>query len=106
MTGIRLAVPDTAERNEVIEIKALIQHEMESGFRRGSRGEAIPRDIITEFECIYNGERVFSADFHPAIAANPILTFHMIADESGTLVFRWRDQNGETWSEEASITVT
>ena len=106
MTGIRLAVPDTAERNEVIEIKALIQHEMESGFRRGSRGEAIPRDIITEFECIYNSERVFSADFHPAIAANPILTFHMIADESGTLVFRWRDQNGETWSEEASITVT
>lgn len=105
MTSIRLAVPDSAARNEVIEIKALIQHKMESGFRRGSRGEAIPRDIITGFECTYNGERIFSAEFHPGIAANPILTFHTIAVESGTLVFTWRDQNGETWSEDAAIEV-
>lgn len=106
MASIRLAVPDTANQGEVIEIKALIQHEMESGFRRGSRGEEIPRNIITNFECRYNEELVFSAEFHPAIAANPILTFHTIATESGTLVFTWQDQNGETWSEETTIDVT
>lgn len=106
MPSIRLAVPKTAKRDEVIEIKALIQHDMESGFRRGSRGEVIPRNILTEFECIYNGERVFSAEFHPAIAANPILTFHTRAVDSGTLVFRWKDQNGQTWSENAAIEVT
>ncbi len=106
MASIRLAVPDTANQGEVIEIKALIQHEMESGFRRGSRGEEIPRNIITSFECRYNHELVFSAEFHPAIAANPILTFHTIATESGTLAFTWQDQNGETWSEETTIDVT
>lgn len=106
MASIRLAVPKIAKRDEVIEIKALIQHEMESGFRRGSRGEAIPRDILTDFECTYNGERVFSAEFHPAIAANPILTFHTIAVESGTLEFRWKDQNGKVWSEDATIEVS
>ena len=106
MAGIRLAVPSSATRGEVIELKALIQHDMESGFRRGSRGEAIPRDIITRFECRYNAELVFAADFHPAIAANPILTFYTEATESGELEFRWTDQTGETWSDRKAITVT
>lgn len=106
MAGIRLAVPDTAQKGKTIELKALIQHDMESGFRRGSRGEAIPRDIITKFECMYNGELVFAAEFHPAIAANPILTFHTIATESGDLTFTWTDQNGEVWSDSTSIVVT
>lgn len=106
MAGIRLAVPETAQKGETIEIKALIQHAMESGFRRGSRGEAIARDIITRFECEYNCEQVFAADFHPAIAANPILTFYMIADESGEIVFTWTDQDGQSWSDRKSIRVT
>ena len=106
MSAIRLAVPRTAAKDEVIEIKALIQHPMESGFRRGSRGEVIPRDIITEFVCTYNGETVFSADFHAGVAANPILTFWTRATESGELVFRWTDQNGQSWSDSAAITVT
>jgi len=105
MTGIRLAVPETAQKGEVIELKALIQHPMESGFRRGSRGEAIPRNIITRFECFYSQELVFSADFNPAIAANPILTFYTVATENGELEFRWTDQNGESWSDRKSIAV-
>lgn len=106
MAGIRISVPDTAETGEVIEIRVLIQHPMESGFRRGSRGEAIPRDIITKFECIYVDETVFSADFFPAVAANPLLTFHTRAVETGQLLFRWTDQNGTVWQETAEITVT
>ncbi|MCG8442244.1 MAG: thiosulfate oxidation carrier complex protein SoxZ [Caulobacterales bacterium] len=105
MSGIRIAAPKTAKRGEVIELKALIRHAMESGFRRGSRGEEIPRDIITEFECLYNGERVFRADFFPAVAANPFLTFHTVAVESGTLEFRWTDQHGETWSDSVELAV-
>lgn len=106
MTGIRLSVPDTATQGEVIEIKALIRHPMESGFRRGSRGEVITRDIITRFECDLDGTLVFASDFHPAIAANPLITFYMKALSSGTLTFRWTDQNGEVWSDTAAITVT
>lgn len=106
MAGIRLAVPDTATKGDVVEIKALIQHDMESGFRRGSRGEVIERDIITRFECTLNGDLVFASDFHPAVAANPLLTFHMRATESGTLEFRWTDQDGQVWSDTAEIIVT
>jgi sulfur-oxidizing protein SoxZ len=106
MANIRLAVPKTASRGEIIEIKALIQHPMESGFRRGPRGEVIAREIITRFECIYNDTLVFAADFHPATAANPILTFHTRATESGDLVFQWTDQNGLSWSDRSAITVS
>ena len=106
MSNIRLAVPSEAKKGEVIELKALIQHDMESGFRRGSRGEVIKRDIITRFECELNGKTIFSSDFFPAVAANPILTFYHRAEMSGTLTFRWTDQHGESWQEDAELSVT
>lgn len=106
MANIRISVPEAAKAGEVIELKALIQHPMESGFRRGSRGEVIPRDIITLFECHYNGETVFSAEMQPGTAANPLLTFHMRAAETGPVLFRWTDQSGEIWEETAELTVT
>lgn len=105
MAAIRISAPETAKQGEVIELKALIRHPMESGFRRGSRGEAIPRDIITEFQCLYDGEPVFKADFFPAISANPFLTFHTVATETGTLEFRWTDQHGAVFSETVALTV-
>jgi len=106
MTSIRLAVPKSASAGEIVELKALIQHDMESGHRRGSRGEVIPRDIITRFECRFETETIFAADFHPGVAANPILTFYLRAETSGELVFQWTDQHGESWSESARLEVT
>ncbi len=105
MASIRISVPKTAQAGEIVELKALIQHPMESGFRRGPRGEVIERDIITRFECHYDGDLVFEAEFFPAIAANPLLTFHTRAVNSGTLEFRWTDQDGTSWSETADIEV-
>lgn len=67
---------------------------METGFRRDAVGTAIPRNILTDFECLYNKRPVFRAKFHPAISANPFLAFHVRADQSGTLTFRWLDQHG------------
>ena len=105
MSGIRLAVPNSAQKGESVEVKALLQHDMESGYRRGSRGQLIPRDIITRFECSYNGERVFAADFGPGIAANPYISFYIRAVESGPLVFTWTDQDGETCQDSKRLEV-
>ncbi len=105
MDGIRLAVPATATRGEIIQIKAMIQHDMESGYRRNEMGERIPRDILKHFECLYNDRRVFHVELNPGVAANPFFSFYTRATESGTLVFRWTDQQGETWSDTRSIEV-
>jgi sulfur-oxidizing protein SoxZ len=98
-------VPKTAKRGDVIEIKTLISHVMETGYRHTNTGEIIPRDIITSFSCRYNGEEIFAATLYPAIAANPFVTFHTVATESGTLAFHWIGDNGFEVTEEAKIVV-
>jgi len=98
-------VPERARRGQVIEIKALIAHPMETGYRRTQLGELIPRDIIRQFVCTYNGTEIFSAELHPAIAANPYLTFTTVATESGTITFKWVGDNGFAVTETAALTV-
>lgn len=105
MARTLINVPPTAKRGEVIEIKALISHPMETGFRPGSDGALIPRDIIHRFACTYNGEEVFSADLFPAITANPFLTFTTVAEESGEIALSWTDDQGKTQTETVKITV-
>ena len=98
-------VPKTAKRGQVIEIRTLISHIMETGFRHGTNGQIIPRDIITTLTCSYNGEEIFSTQLYPAIAANPFVTFNALATESGTLAFTWEGDNGFSMTEEAKIVV-
>ena len=105
MTRVLVNVPAKAKRGEIIEIKTLIAHPMESGYRVGTNGTLIPRDIITRFICSYNGAEVFRADLSPAIAANPFIAFSTIAAESGTLAFHWIGDNGFSESATAAITV-
>ena len=105
MSRALINVPKNAKRGQVLEIKTLISHVMESGFRHGTNGRDIPRDIITSFSCRYNGEEIFATQLFPAIAANPFLTFHTVATESGTLAFQWIGDNGFEVTEEATIVV-
>jgi sulfur-oxidizing protein SoxZ len=98
-------VPASAKRGEIIDIKALVSHAMESGYRRTQLGATIPRDIIRQFVCTYNGAEIFRAEFYPAIAANPFVAFSTIATESGTIAFRWTGDNGYSVTESASISV-
>ena len=105
MARALINVPKTAQRGALIEIKALISHPMETGFRVGYNGTLIPRDIIQTFTCAYNGTEIFRAEFSPAIAANPFVTFFTRATESGTIAFRWAGDNGFEATETADIAV-
>jgi sulfur-oxidizing protein SoxZ len=105
MARALINVPAKAKRGEVIAIRTLISHSMETGFRYTNMGAIIPRDIITDFVATYNGEEIFRAELHPAIAANPFITFHTIATESGTIEFRWTGDNGYAATEQVKIAV-
>ena len=105
MARALVSVPAKAKRGEVVEIKTLIQHPMETGYRRDASGGTVPRDIIERFVCTYNGDEVFRADLFPAVAANPFLAFTIVATESGTIAFNWTDGYGETRTESVTITV-
>jgi sulfur-oxidizing protein SoxZ len=105
MSRVVVNLPKRARRGEIIEIRTLAGHSMETGFRRTQLGELIPRNIITRFTCSYNGVEIFSADLHPAVAANPLIAFSTVATESGTLEFRWTGDNGYAATHTAAITV-
>lgn len=90
----RFAAPSQVKQGEAINIRTLLAHPMESGFRSDNQGEAIPRDIIVAFECYYLNKLAFSAEFFPAIAANPYLAFEIVAQKSGAIVCYWTDQKG------------
>src|SRR3954468_13039176 len=98
-------VPAKARRGEIVEIRTLTSHIMETGFRHTADGALVPRDIITSFTCRYNGTEIFRADLFPAIAANPYLSFFTVAKESGKFEFEWIGDNGYSSSASASITV-
>ena len=98
-------VPPKAKRGQIIEIKVLISHPMETGYRRNNVGEVIPRDIINKLVCTYNGEEVFRADLFPAIAANPFISFFTVATESGVIALSWTDDQGGNETRLANIAV-
>ena len=105
MASALINVPAKAKRGQVIEIKALMSHIMETGFRHTAAGELVPRDIITSFTCRYNGNEIFRADLFPAIAANPFISFFTVATESGKIDFEWIGDKGFSETASASITV-
>jgi sulfur-oxidizing protein SoxZ len=105
MARTLINVPRKARRGEIIEIKTLVSHPMETGYRRDNVGNLIPRNIISRFVCMYNGTEVFRADLFPAVAANPFLSFFTVAAASGTLEFQWTDDQDNTQTASASIEV-
>jgi sulfur-oxidizing protein SoxZ len=106
MARALIHMPATAKRGDAIEIRALIAHPMESGYRPGTDGKPLPQDVIRRFSCRYNGEEVFAAELHPAIAANPYIAFFTLATESGTLEFSWTGDHGFAQTERMPLTVT
>src|SRR5690349_5074531 len=106
MVRVLINVPKQLRANEPFDVKVLIMHPTESGQRRDQTGQAIPRDIINHFICTLDGETVLDAEFFPAIAANPFLSFSVVAEKSGTLALTFTDDRGVTQTELAAITVT
>jgi sulfur-oxidizing protein SoxZ len=85
----RVRVPATARAGEIVEVRTLVSHPMETGFRRDEQGARVPRDILTHLVCEYAGREVFRAELQPAISANPYVAFHFRATVSGAVTVRW-----------------
>jgi sulfur-oxidizing protein SoxZ len=102
----RLKIPKDAKKGELIEIKTLMPHIMETGQRKDKDGKPIPRKIINTFTCEFNGKPVFSANLDSAVAANPYMQFFAKVEESGTFKFSWTDDDGTITTAEENITVS
>ncbi|MDG4649381.1 thiosulfate oxidation carrier complex protein SoxZ [Roseibacterium sp. SDUM158017] len=102
----RVRVPREASAGEVVSVRTLISHPMESGQRRDSDGNVIPRSIINRFVCDFNGQNVIEVALEPAISTNPYFQFDATVPESGTFQFTWYDDDGSVYEETAEIAVS
>jgi sulfur-oxidizing protein SoxZ len=105
MANVLINAPKTVKKGEAFEVKTLISHVMETGFRPGTQGRIIPRNIIEEFTATFNGAEVLRMKLTPATAANPFVAFHMRANESGKLAFHWSGDEGFSVEQSVAIAV-
>jgi sulfur-oxidizing protein SoxZ len=101
----KVQVPATAKRGEPFEVKVLVQHPMETGFRRDLDGRAIPMNVVDKLACTYGGHEVFRAEFGSGVSANPYVSFFVVASESGELVVEWSDDRGEKGRANAPVNI-
>ena len=101
----RVRMPTTAKAGEVIEVKTLISHEMESGQRKDASGNTIPRKIIKQFTATFNGTEILRTEWGPGISANPYQSFFVKVPETGTFGFAWLDDDGSVYKYEHKISV-
>ena len=101
----RVKVPSSASAGEAIVIKTLISHPMESGQRKDSAGNTIPRSIINRFVVDFNGENVIDVTMEPAISTNPYFEFEATVPETGEFQFTWYDDDGSVYEEAKSVEV-
>lgn len=101
----RLKLPSTAAVGDVIEIRTLLEHPMETGLRKTPDGRQIERDILASFKVEANGSPLLNVDFRNATSANPYLVFH--ARISGPTDFRfvWTHEDGRSIDAVARVEV-
>ena len=99
-------LPKKAKSGDIIQVKTLAPHKMETGNRKDKKGAKIPRLILNKFSCSVNGTEVFGADMHPSVSANPYISFFITAKESGTYAFTWTDDNGKATTVSKDMTVS
>lgn len=101
----RIRVPDTAKKGELLEIKTLISHVMETGQRKDAAGNVVPRKIINKLTAAFGDKVFFEADWHPSVSANPFQSFFFKAQESGEFTFTWKDDDGSVYTAKSKLTV-
>jgi len=98
-------MPKAARAGDAVEIKIILSHPMETGYRMDDSGKQVPRNIVKELTCAYLGEEVFRVEMFPAISANPYFSFFLMADRSGPVILAWTDDRGESGRETLTLTV-
>ena len=104
-TKPRIKIPESAKAGEVIEVRTLVTHVMETGNRKDKGGKVIARDIVHTFMAKYADQQVFRAELGPGISANPFIAFSLKVPGPGTFEFSWTDDSGATVIETLPLNV-
>ena len=89
---------------DTTEVKVLMSHQMETGQRKDAQGKAIPAWFIQNVMVTHNDKVVLNAQWGPAVAKNPFLSFKFKGGAKGEKVqVTWTDNRGDKRTDEATI---
>ena len=94
-----------ASKDGVTEVKVLMNHEMETGFRKDASGNVVPAWFISEVVAKLNGKDVMQAQWGPSVSKNPYLAFKIKGGAPGDKIsVTWTDSKGDSRTDEATVT--
>ena len=99
-------IPKSPKVGDVVEVKTLITHVMETGLRKNRDGTLVPRHIIHTLTATYNGTQVFRGALNTGISANPYISFRMRVTGPGVVVLKWIEDGGKTATLEVPVEVS
>lgn len=100
----RVRIPKSARAGEVIEIRTLMEHRMETGLRHEG-GRLAPRDMLHRLLVRMNGETLFVAEMRNGTSANPYHVFFARVTKTSDFTFVWSDEKGRSVTASARVTV-
>lgn len=94
MTSMRLFIAGRPVAGQVVLVRLLIQHPMETGYRFDFNGKRVARNAIRLVQCEFDGQEVFRAEPSTGISANPLFEFAFRVTRGGQWTVRWEDESG------------
>jgi sulfur-oxidizing protein SoxZ len=87
-----------------VEVKVLMNHEMETGQRKDNAGNIVPAHFIQQVNATHNGKSVLAAQWGPSVSKNPFMHFRFKGGKPGEKVaITWTDNKGDKRTDEATI---
>lgn len=93
-----------AANGDIVEVKVLMRHDMETGQRKDASGKIMPAHFIQNLTAKCNDKVVLNAQFGPSVSKDPFLAFKFKGGAKGDKVsVTWMDNKGDTRTDEATI---
>jgi sulfur-oxidizing protein SoxZ len=94
---VRLSLAGPLRPNAEVEVRLLIGHMMETGFRYDGSGVQVAKDILQFVKVHMGNALIFEAELGTGMAANPMLFFSFtLPSQAGDMVVSWADHQGRT----------
>ena len=105
MNLIRMQWPERITAGEVVKVRLLVQHPMDTGYLQDLLGKLVPRNVIRLLTCTLGPQEVFRVEPSSGIAANPLFEFFVRATETAEMRVEWVDDRGQRGEFRQTLTV-
>ena len=94
MSIARVQWPENVRSGEIVKVRLLIQHPMDTGYLQDFTGKVVPRNIIRVLTCHLGSQEDFRIEPSSGLAANPFFEFYVRATATAEFKIEWLDDKG------------